>query len=550
MKSTLTRLLAFVTVLLLVFSLCACGSTEKETGGNAPAEGKTAGTTEAGNSGDAAEEDAYHVIRIGDADGDPTGSYDTSSPSGSVQYAPGLDRLCFDSLFYFDGNDELQTRIVEEYHYEDDTTLVLKIRDDIYFSDGTQLDGWDVLYSAQRYVDNGHTSMTYYVCYDFENSTVSDDGLTITLKYLYPVGPGIYWLTWPIQSKDFCEEHDPTDPIWMTSEVPHSGPYDMTECTLYSSIKYEKRDDYWNSANYDPEPDEIIVNYYTDATAMFIDFESGNLDICLGLNTTDYDMAASGAVENCEAVLIPGNDVLQLIMSDDNEALLDIRVREAICHAIDIQSTAIGAFGSLGDPATSSLSKTCRYYVEQEPYTYDPELALQLMEEAGYGLDNPLNLKFVTTNGDLQPETAEIVQAYLSKIGINFTLDVEEINTMLASYFEVGGTDFSWFKITGANITRDPKQIYTVFTDAGIFQQIVRQSDPDLQALIVKGENTVDDAERAEIYKEIQAYFHDNYITCPITEIYYKACFNTETVKNIHYISTVNTDFANIELAD
>lgn len=280
--------------------------------------------------------------------------------------------MIYDKLFDVDDETgEFVTRLLESYEWTDETTLHMVLKDGITFNDGTTMTMEDVLFSLQNYMAAPTTDKNqYYAHIDFDASVISEDGMTLDLVWKDAYGPALRTLNCSIMEKAFTEEHiEDTDEIWYTAPV-GSGPYVVKECVKDSYVVYELREDYWDtSRTFDAT--EITLKFYTDESAMYMDFAAGNLDVI-------YDISAEIAA-NIEAdpslgtvSLTPDNDVVYIQINEDKEILSDPLVREAIAYALDMEYITDVCYGALGTPATSHFASGFDAYVEHELYPYDP----------------------------------------------------------------------------------------------------------------------------------------------------------------------------------
>lgn len=97
--------------------------------------------------------------------------------------------------------------LAESWEFTDDTTLVLKLREDVKFHNGDPLTSADVIYSLERALENPKVS-SFIDCIDIENSSAVDE-YTVELKTFYPFVPLLSNLALPsicIVSKNATEE--------------------------------------------------------------------------------------------------------------------------------------------------------------------------------------------------------------------------------------------------------------------------------------------------------------------------------------------------------
>jgi len=105
----------------------------------------------------------------------------------------------------------------------------------------------------------------------------------------------------------------------------------------------------------------------------------------------------------------------------------DPRVRQAVNFGIDIQEIIDTAFYGRGAPSGSPLIPGLAVYYETslaDPYPYDPEKALALLSQAGYGEGGRI-LSFEITVPSIYTmhvDTAQVIAGRLGQIGINVSI--------------------------------------------------------------------------------------------------------------------------------
>ena len=470
--------------------------------------------------------DDEKVLRVGTTE--TGGGFD---PTVNTSTYLGLN-LVYESLFKIDQQTgELVPYLVEDYYFEDEVTLVMTLKDGVTFSNGEPLTGEDVIYSLRRYVDEGTMLATYFAYFDFDASTVSDDGLTVTLKYTEPYGAAQAFLTKAIECKKNDEGLTPEDTSWWDAPV-GTGPYEVVENVSGSHTTYALRDDYWGE---EPDADIIEITYYSDQTTMFIDFENGAIDVALNLATSDYSRLENGEMDNVVYGLCSQNATQMVCFNMESvPAFQDIRVREAFAHAIDYEAVTDAAYEGLGMVATSTLGVNTNFYYNVGTYEYDPELAISLLEEAGYG--DGLELNVVITSSAANTKLLEAMQAYLADVGITLNFQSYDVPTAVG-YFREGGTDFQLQTVNGGNEQCEPHLAYSAMYPDSIFP-CVRIDDAELQELLNAALYSTDDAVREENYRAVQQWLYDNYMAIPICESATAYVYNTDTVAEFPLVST------------
>lgn len=499
MKKKLALLLCLT---MLVSMLAACGSSSSSD--------TASGTASSSDSSSSSSDDT--TITIGYTGGDYP-CYPSSTNSEDFLKAG----MVYDYLFEVDEDGEYVSRVLESYEWIDEVTLEMTLKDDIYFNDGAQMTMEDVLFSLENMVLQGTATdkYLYYSYIDFDNCVISDDGLTLTLVLTEEYGPFFRELNCAIMQKEFTEAHDDSDEVWYSGPV-GSGPYEITDYVEDSYVTFTLRDDYWAADEYDYDATEITLYFYTDETAMYIDYQAGNLDVMYGVSSsTVEEVEADSSIGTVE--YIADNDVALLILNEDSEYLSDIAVREAISYAIDYDYIIEVSYGVLGSEATSHLSSASDFYTEHTGYTYDPDKALEILEEAGYS-EGDITLTWVSPETSPQPEIGEALQALLAQVGITVEVYSYEFSTALSMYLEGDGVDLAMMNANGGNATGEPEQVFSTLASDASFTAFAID-DEEFNSYNDTGRYNTDEEIRKEAYAEADQWLYDNYLAIPLCEI-------------------------------
>lgn len=508
----LTMLLAGTMMLGL---LAGCGGNDN----SADSGNSNSGTSQSTNTGDPAQtlgpigegiyerKTAEGTLTVGVTD-----SADSFDPAVSFN-TTGI-QLVYEQILIRDPyTNEITSNIAESWDYVDDCTLVIQFKDGVYFSNGEQLTAEDALYSLHRMITTNSRWSTFVDAFNFDKSTA--DGLTLTLVTDEPFGPGLNYLTTRYASvlcKSYVESCSDED-FW--DKPVGSGPYVCTENVSGSHATYTLRDDYWGE--YDG-PTTITTRFYAEQSSMMLDYENGDLDMAFDLSVSDAERAVGGSVEHSTVVVAPVYDTYTICLPEYVDAFQNEKLRMAIAHAIDSEAITAAAMGVLGVVATSTLPEGVDYHIDVGNYEYDPELALQYLDESGVD-PSTLTLRFVVVNSSTNNNIATLVKAYLSVLGIDVELTSADLATAVP-LFMAGETELV-INSMGASAQEPDQQYDTV--KASSTNATVQITDPEMDGYLMTGRNSVDTAVRKECYENAQKWLYDSYREIPICDVY--ECF-------------------------
>ena len=337
----------------------------------------------------------------------------TLDPSGAEwgNRAPYYQAM-YDTLLVATPEGTIEPWLATEWEYNDDNTvLTLTLRDDVTFSDGTELTADVVVENLQRFKDGTSPDASYFANVDtFEAVDASTVAITLSapdpsmLNYLTR-DAGLIASSEAIAAGDLA-----TNPIG-------SGPYvyDAAASVPGTSYRYTANPDYWNPdvQHYD----DLVINVLADATAQLNAIRAGEVNaIKIASSENLAEIEGAGWTNNANEL-----DVASLLLLDRggemNEALGDVRVRQAINYAFDREGLLQALENGYGTVTGQMFPESSAAYDPEldDYYGYDPEQARELLAEAGYPDGFTLSLP---SSQLLGATTATLQEQALADVGI------------------------------------------------------------------------------------------------------------------------------------
>lgn len=527
------KLLALALALAMVLGLCACGSSNTG-GGNGSSDVQQTDNVGIGNeeshSTGGGELIAKDELIVGTTN-EVSIAFDNLTNTNVLGVA-----LCYDYLVYLDNvTGEMVSDILEDWYYEDDTTIVMKIKDGVTFTNGAPLTAEDIVWSFDYRVKSGKPQTDDFKNFDWDNAVISDDGLTLTVKTFEPYAPGLTVLSSKsIECKAQHEQYAEDNEFWWNNTC-GTGPYYLVEQVDGAYAKYALRDDYWDDTEFMFKT--ITAKYYGEETALYIDYQNGNVDVAMNLGAYSYEQLKNGAVDNTVVRLQGQGNYDQLHANPATvEAWNDVNFRLAVAHAIDWDSLSVAAYDGLGKACDSIFTASCIGYESQGIYEYDPDLSRQLLKDAGYGDGITLELLTRDRNSDL----AEALQGMLAEVGITLELNIVEFGVLLPKMIN-GECEFLLADVNTDNLGEPSSAYGGMGAEANLPSQ--KFEDAHWEELVSKANTTTDTDTRVEVLKEIQEYAHENCFIIPLMERCEVWCFNNTVLPsdfNCYYGGVTN----------
>ena len=350
----------------------------------------------------------------------------------------------YDGLMRYDYNStEVVPNLAENVEVNDDATVfTITLRDGVTFHDGSPLTAEDVKYSFERVLNPDTASPVSWV---FEDAGISGieafvngeaDGVsgievmdpqTVRITLEQPYAPFLFHLAMPAAhivsqavTSALAEGSD------LSSNPVGTGPFTLADRVRDSSLTLSAYEDYFAGA---PAVDEVEYRIITDPLITWQEFSAGNLDVAAVPDALFGDITTDPQFEDMLQTL-PELAVYYFALNQSFEPFQDLRVRRAVAMAIDRQAIIDGIFNGKDLLANSPIPPgLAGYDAELQAYSYDPEMARQLLDEAGYG--DGFDLTIWSTRTPTTIAVNEAIQFYLSEIGIRAELNQVDFGTLL-----------------------------------------------------------------------------------------------------------------------
>ena len=263
---------------------------------------------------------------------------------------------------------------------EDGTTYTFHLREGVKFHKGFgPLTAGDVKFSFDRVRDEA-TGSRYKGQLSSISAIEAPDDAPVVITLTKPNAGFLHKVCafnqgWIVSKKAVTEKAEAykLDPIG-------TGPFMFDSWTPGSSVKMVANPDYFEGA---PAVDEVILRIVKDETASAIALQNGEIDIAFAIQQPEV-IDRLKAADGVTMLSREANNTVNLVLNTKVKPLDDVRVRQAIMHALNRKGLIDGYFKGTKAEAYSVLTSTFQEYSEDVPrYDYNPEKARALLAEAG-----------------------------------------------------------------------------------------------------------------------------------------------------------------------
>lgn len=337
--------------------------------------------------------------------------------------------LLFSSLIGYNLDGSIYMDVAESYDVsEDGLTYTFHIRDGILFTDGTSCDAeaiewnWNRVIPANATADMPYSqtlfgSVASFDAVDSQTFVVTlskKDSTFITLQGSNSLAAGLV-------SPTAYE----ADPEGFDRNPVGCGPYKFQEWVSGQYVSLVRNDDYYGGKAVNGG---VVIRIIPEASTSVSELMVGGIDYLGDLAADQIDLLASAS----NVKVIPTNSTNLSILSfadyDQNPLFSDIRLRQAVCYALDMESINKALFGDAMENAVSAIPTSMQ--AGADDYTiigYDPDMAKELMTEAGYpdGFEfTLLTYNVVKGYNPAGEQLAVQMQAELAKVGITMNIEI------------------------------------------------------------------------------------------------------------------------------
>lgn len=364
-----------------------------------------------------------------------------------------------------------EANLATEWSYDPTfTKLTVKLRNDVKFSDGTPLTAEALKVNALTLRDSAGSSS--FMMAALEDVQVPDEFTAVyQLKQRDPAFLGYLTnLGGAIGNPKFVGTKE-------ISTVPAgSGPYvlDAEKTTTGTNYVFNRNPNYWNSEAF--PYDEVTITPIKEASAQVNAIKSGQVDAGVFDPTVRAELESSGLKVESQAT-----DWQGLFLADregkKTPALADVRVRQAINHALDKEAFLKGIEQGQGTVTNQIFIPGDLGYVKdlEDRYPYDPAKAKQLLGDAGYADGFDLVIPAFDWRSAVQP----VMIQQLAEVGIRVKIE-QVVPDQYTSTMKAGKYSAFWMQLTSGDAWRNVQKTLPAKSTWNGFQA----EDPKLTELI------------------------------------------------------------------
>jgi peptide/nickel transport system substrate-binding protein len=373
---------------------------------------------------------------------------------------------------------------------DDGLTWTFTIRSGVKFSDGQPLTAADVAYTYNR-VMNGQVERASWISYlKGVTSITAQDDTTLVMKLKKPSAT-LPLLPIPIVPEHVWKDVSEKEVKSYSAEpkggqpVVGSGPFRLVQGQADgSTFKFEANPDYWGGA---PHIDEVIFQFYKNDDSAVQALIKGEVDFVENITPLEVKSLQSHSNITAHNGGSPGFDEIAFNsgsvdtktgkpIGNPNPAVEDPKFRHALGYALDLPTLIKKVYQGAGTPGSTIIPPAYSQYrwdpPADEAFSYDPDKAKQLLDEAGYkvGSDGfrtlpngkPIGTLRLAARSDSPTSlhTMDYFKQWLSDVGIKSQVSTYSSSQLTDEILKGNFDAFQW----GWYVEPDPDSMLSYLT--------------------------------------------------------------------------------------
>jgi peptide/nickel transport system substrate-binding protein len=421
-----------------------------------------------------------------------------------------LGAQIWDTLVYRDPKtNEYKGNLAKSWKQIDERTIEFELREGVKFHNGEAFDADSVVYTLNFVANRDNKVTTQQNVNWIEKAEKLDQyKVRVVTKKVFPAA--IEYLAGPVvihPAKYYAE----VGPQGMNAKPVGTGPFKVAAYTPGKSITLERNADYFkDSPKGTPKIGKVEIRFIPDRQTQMAEALSGGVDFIMHVPKDQAEQAAK--VPHLQVV---SGETMRIVFMQFNTqdgaptpALKDIRVRQAIAHAIDRESIVKNIVGA-GSRVLHTQCFPSQFGCTDEGaprYEYNPDKARKLLAEAGFpnGFDTEI---FAYRERNQTEAMINNLQAVGIKAKLTFSQYAAMRDAVRAGKSSLSHQTWGSFSVNDVSASTP---VYFTFEADDITR------DPEVRDLLVKGNNSVDPNARKQAYQQALKRIAENVYSVPL----------------------------------
>lgn len=406
----------------------------------------------------------------------------------------------FNGLVKYDKDLNIVGDLAKEFYFENNTTLIFKLRDDVTWHDGKRFSAKDVLFTYESII-SPNIATPYGANFRFVKEVEVLDDFTLKVTYKHPYFKSLEtWMMGILPWHLLKDEQNLMSSKFNTAPI-GTGAYKLERLEHSKDIILSAYDNHFEGR---AKIDKISFHVIADPMTRFLMLKSGLLDVG-SIEPMQYERQLDKAFfEKFDIFEDVSHSYTYLGFNLRDEKFKDARIREALSLAIDRDELVKILFFKHATVCNGPfLPSTKAFNEDVKSPKQNIQKAKQLLKDAGYDEKNRFRFEIATSNSSpIRPYAAQIIQHQLKQIGVEVSLRVMEwqafLNTVVfPKKFET--VLLGW----GLSYTPDPYIFWHSDNDKKGGFNLVGYKNQKLDAMIEESQYIIEQEKLAKMWQEM-----------------------------------------------
>jgi ABC-type transport system substrate-binding protein len=409
-----------------------------------------------------------------------------------------VTRFVHDSLMGFDAEGNVVPELAESLETTDDgTNWTMTLPSGVTFHDGTPFTAAAVVAHLDRIKAEGSTSSSAGDIRAIASYSAADD---TTVSFTLPAANMTFPTTFAPTGAAFAAAYVPSPTAYAALGAGYGsapvgvGPFKVQSFQPGGDIVLVANEDYRIDGV--PYLDSLRFVTATDSQARLAAAQSGDIDIAMTQVSTDFAQAEDAGLT---VLRQPASTYYNLLFNMSQAPFDDLRFRQAVIQAIDLEGLNEAVFDGLQTPMRGIFPEDHPFYVDTAWPAHDPEAARALVEEYTADTGNEPTFTLTTTSPPEFQQQAQIMQQMLADAGITMEIEVGDQPTMITE--ALSGNYQAQHRFIGVNA--EAFKVLSVSFRSDVPSNIGHAGNPELDALLDRARVTAPE-DRGPLLEEIQ----------------------------------------------
>lgn len=447
------------------------------------------------------------------------GTVDPAKVTDYTEYMAAVN--LYDALTTVSSGGEVVPQLAESWEVSDDNrTYTFKLKQDATFQDGSPVEAKDVVYTMKRLLalNEGPAYLFSELVQPDNVKAIDDHTVEIRIDRVYAPFISVTPLILVVNSDVVSEKEGEWGEDYLAENSAGAGPYNLSGWTRGAEMILQRYENYHAGWPNERPIDELRFVVTRDEATVRALAQRGELGMSSQYQSSEtYEAIA--ALDNYKLIEAETTTGFYLKVNNQLAPTDDVHIRRAIAYAMDYDTIreVIYPGGEMKSVLSPLFSEA---YLDTLPSPeFNLEKAVEEVAKSKYAGNQPIRISHAyVANTAFEEEIGLLFKSTLESIGFEVDLQPEPWNRITELATSIETTPHTSQVFYGPTYPSPDSVFFVQYHSraAGTWSSMSWVEDPQIDAMIDKSRDTVDDAARNAIYKDIQARVHDTVAEIPL----------------------------------